>query len=297
MVKKSDARLFLALRRAPAHVTALVAPCALVLVALVFVLGYYTGALPGPDPNPAVGTLLVLLTVMALFMVRSQYRMSRANEALREAVSRHETSLQETHHRIKNNLALISSLISLEQRGESTRSETDRLALVRERVHAISELHATLQEAREYRNVAMERYLQKVVDGLRSGVASSGLYLDVSGDIALPGAKAIPCGLIVTELVTNAVKHSGAERAPDIRISLTGPEEGELELSVSDGGGGFGGADRFGGEPPRRSGGSAIVDALVEQLEGTISRTNVDCNAGGARVTVRFPADGERVTK
>ncbi len=295
-MKKSDARLLRTLRQAPAHVRALIAPGALFVVAVVFALGYYTGALPVPDRSPAVGTMFVLLTFMALLMVRSQYRMSRANEALREAVSRHETSMQETHHRIKNNLALISSLISLEERGESTRSETDRLALVRERVHAISELHSTLQEAREYRNVTMERYLRKVVDGLRSGVASSALYLEVSGDIALPGAKAIPCGLIVTELVTNAVKHSGAGRTPDIRISLAGPEEGELELSVSDGGGGFGGADRFGGEPPRRSGGSAIVDALVEQLDGTISRTNVDCNAGGARVTVRFPANGERVT-
>ena len=316
MLKTSVARLLRALGRAPTHWTALVAPCALVVVTLAFAIGYYTGALPGPDPSPAVGTLLVLLTLLAILMVRSLYRMSRANEALRKSVAEHETSLQETHHRIKNNLALISSLISLEQQGESNGSESDLLAVVRERVRAISELHDTLREAREYRNVAMEPYLRRVVDGLRSGVASSGLSLKVSGDIALPGSKAIPCGLIVTELVTNAVKHSGPDQTPEVSISLAEPEVGEFELAVCDSGGGFdeagesetgsgfagsdepgdrpAKADAPGGVPQRRSGGTAIVDALVEQLGGTISRTNIGRGAAGARVTVRFPASGER---
>ncbi len=315
MLKRWDGRLFRLLIHGPVQVRALLAPAALVVVAFALVLGYYTRSLPATDPNPAVGTLLVVLTFLALLMLRSLYRMSRTNAALRDAVTRQEISLQETHHRIKNNLALISSLISLEQYGEPSDSETERLALVRERVHAVSELHATLLEASEYRRVAMDRYLRKIVDGLRSGVTTAPLCLDVSADIELPGSKAISCGLIVTELVTNAVKHVAGDRNREIRISLGDKDEGQLELSVCDAGRGFGAPDTVaraessgqagtrGREPPgggkrRRNGrGTAIVDALVEQLRGSISRTDVDdCHSGGARVTVRFPKNGERVT-
>ena len=121
------------------------------------------------------------------------------------------------------------------------------------------------------------------------------VYREVSGrvkarvegrKISLDLNRAVPLGLIVNELVTNALKHAfPGGREGEILIRLTRPEEGKIELAVKDDGIGFPDPDRRNAED---SLGLQIVSDLVRQIDGTIDIRN----DGGAEILIRFDAGG-----
>lgn len=188
--------------------------------------------------------------------------------------------LQEVHHRVKNNLQLISALINMQAR---RLSGEPRAALIecKRRVEAIGLIHEKLYQARSYAEVPFSDYLRSLASNLlhAADMSESRLQLDCRCDtVVLPVDKGISCGLLLNELLTNALHHLGEQRGATLSVELRVLDARQVQLTVT--------------EPtphPQASGpasmlGMQLVSMLTEQLEGRLS---TDADQG--RTTVTFP--------
>jgi two-component sensor histidine kinase len=190
--------------------------------------------------------------------------------------------LAEVHHRVRNNLHLISTLISLRQQ-TATEETTAQLREIKTRVHAMGELYNHLYDHLDFSQVRLDDFLGAVIRSLTDSYAD--LHPNVQIEVALhpvstSAEKAVPLSLILIELVTNAYKHAFSEGVGTISVRLSGDDEGAT-LEVADTGVGRAEA---GGEMS----GLRIVQALSQQLGGRFL-SDVD---RGTRVRVHFPLDG-----
>lgn len=235
------------------------------------------------------GSLLLphgYLMSVALF-VAIGLALAWASEGLRlawdhasEAERSKELLLAELAHRTKNNLALVSSVLSLQARSSDSEDVRKALQTAVSRVHAIAAAQDHVERGRGANGVTdLRDYLEGLCRQL--GEALSGIRpIAISADVEsvlLPTARAVSIGLIVNELVTNALKHAfPGDRAGKILVTLRRNSTGCI-LTVSDDGIGYVGAPN--------GMGSRLVSLLVKQLHGTVQRAgNPGCNV---RVTFR----------
>jgi PAS domain S-box-containing protein len=194
--------------------------------------------------------------------------------------------LQEVHHRVKNNLQVISSLINMQVRKVEDAAARRALAECQSRVQAIALIHEKLYQSKNYARVPFSEYARSLAANIfhATGV-SPAINLEVEIDnLSLAVDKAIPCGLILNELITNALKHAFPnERRGTIRVELR-QAAGILELVVSDDG--IGMSSAF---VPATSGslGMQLVLTLVEQLDGNLEILR----EVGTAFRVRFPVE------
>jgi len=193
----------------------------------------------------AVGLLFAsVLEMMVLLMTERaaaiQSVVEQRTVQLRDALKEKETLLQEIHHRVKNNLQVISSLINLQLRKLGPGSSQDALRECQTRVQAIALIHEKLYQSRDYSRVPFAQYAKSVAGNVFHAAAASlgdvKLELEI-GEVALAVDKAIPCGLILNELITNALKHAfPQERGGTVRVELDQTGTGLVRLAVRDDG-------------------------------------------------------------
>jgi len=206
------------------------------------------------------------------------------------ALKEREVLLQEVHHRVKNNLQIISSLIRLQTRKISGVDNRREMEECRNRVDTIALIHEQLYQAKDHTQVAFSDYVKNLVSNVfRAATIASTVRLDVNIEsIALPVDKAIPCGLILNELVTNALKHAfpGGRRGA-IGIGLRLIDEGDVVLEVHDDGVGM----AVHVAPATSTAlGLRLIDMLIKQLRG---RFDV-IRGNGTRFRIVFPlANGD----
>lgn len=195
-----------------------------------------------------------------------------------------ELLLKEIHHRVKNNLQVISSLLKLHSERSQVPEARDAFEDAQRRVQAIALLHESLHDTRDSGAVDLELYARSLTDSLVRVVgASVRLVVQVSG-VRLSLDQALPFGLILSELVTNALKHAWPGGAPPdgmrllVRAELAGDD---VVLEVIDNGVGFPETLR------EHSLGLHLMKTLARQLRGQISFESV----GGGRVRLVFPLD------
>ena len=168
-------------------------------------------------------------------------------DALQKEAARTESSLKEKemllreiHHRVKNNLQVISSLISLQSRYRKDDQAIEMAKESQNRIKVMALIHEKLYRSKDFANVEFNDYIKNLVNGLFTSykVSSSRIVLKMDiENISLGIDTAINSGLIVNELVTNCLKHAFPEgRDGEIRISLCTLNDGEMELVVSDNG-------------------------------------------------------------
>jgi two-component sensor histidine kinase len=168
-------------------------------------------------------------------------------DALQREAAKTESSLQEKelllreiHHRVKNNLQVISSLLSLQSR---YRKDEQAIAMAQEsqnRIKVMALIHEKLYRSKDFANVEFNDYIKNLVNDLfvsyKVSTSRISLKMDI-GNISLGIDTAIPTGLIVNELVTNCLKYAfKPDKDGEIRISLRLLDSGEKELIVSDNG-------------------------------------------------------------
>lgn len=233
----------------------------------------------------------LLAALVFLFFNRSRILRSK-NQKIKEtsnqlasSLEEKETLLKEIHHRVKNNLQIISSLLNLQ-----TRQVTDdqTLATIREgqsRVQAMSLIHQKLYQSKRLSKVDIANYLEELTDNLSSMFEDKGKNIEVH--VHAPGIEfdidtAIPLGLIVNELVSNAYKYAFDGQAQgNINIAIKSLDQIEYELKVDDNGHGL----PLDFEPGKsKSLGLRLVNILSEQLRGSVEASST----GGAQFTVRF---------
>jgi PAS domain S-box-containing protein len=210
-----------------------------------------------------------------------------ATRALQASVEERGVLLQEVHHRVKNNLQIIVSMINMQARRLPAGAGRDALEECGSRVQAIGLIHENLYNSSDFAHIPFRDYVVRVVDNIfhaSAGTTTIQRRVDVA-PVALTMEKAIPCGLIVNELVTNAIKHAfPGERQGTVQVSLHEQDAGRLTLCVADDGVGLG--DDFSLETPGTLG-LILVSTLVEQLKGRLVITR----APGARFEISFPSD------
>ena len=214
--------------------------------------------------------------------------LARAENAERQLLSSlrdKEMLLREIHHRVKNNLQVVSSLVSLDT--SAAEPAAPALRQIESRIRAIALLHESLYRSPDLAGVAMDDYLRDLVVWLRTqgGNDATAAELAVgSGGVDLGLDQALPCGLIVHELVSNALKHGFRDR-PAGRVEMALRRAGDtVELTVSDDGIGL--PDCIDMTAPATVG-LQIVNALAQQLGGRL-RVARD---GGTTFTIAFSHD------
>jgi PAS domain S-box-containing protein len=200
-----------------------------------------------------------------------------AEDKIKRSLLEKEVLLREVHHRVKNNLQIICSMLRLQARYLQDENLLQSLRDCRERVVAMALLHDQLHRAKDLSNINLGEYIRSLVASLfcSYGVNSAdvALRLDID-DITAAMDIAIPCGLIVNELVSNSLRHAFPEGKGTISLGLHAGPNGLAELLIRDDGCGFPEADR---PANPRSLGLWLVDLLAEQIEATIKRSS---NAG-----------------
>jgi len=216
-----------------------------------------------------VGGLALVLSLLGVAVW--QYRViRRADARSREQAARLATLLRELHHRVKNNLATVSSLLRLQTNRLTDSAALQAVRESRQRVDAMSLIHQRLYQTDEVTTVDMRAYLHDLADGLLRAYGHSAEAVDLELDVPEPAVDvdvAIPLGLIVNELTTNSLKHAYAQVArPRLRISLRRERAG-LTLRVEDNGPGFDAS-----APAPRSFGRRLIGVLSEQLGGELTQ-------------------------
>ncbi len=209
----------------------------------------------------------------------------QSEEALTRSLREKEVLLKEVIHRVKNNMQVLSSLLNFETGFIKDPAALRVLQDSRDRVRTMALVHEKLYRSPDLSRIDFAEYLghlaSMLVDSYALAKGRIGLDLDVR-DAFLSLNAAIPCGLIVNELVSNALKHAfPGERKGIIRIALHPGERGAFRLVVADDGVGM---PKGIGFVASESLGLQIVDMLVEQLGGTIAAEPGD----GTRIRIDF---------
>lgn len=242
----------------------------------------------GLAPVSASDGELVLCSVIDITQrKRSEQQLRERTADLMAAIRERDVLLQEIHHRVKNNLQVISSLINMQIRKLTVSASRDVLKECKTRIEAISLIHQKLYQTTNFANVQFADYARSLAGNvLHVAEASERITMEFDfDDIALPVDKAIPCGLILNELLTNAVKHAyPGGGSGTVRMALRHSTEKRLQLEVSDHGVGMSDPDPNG---PHNSIGLQLISTLAEQLQGDLQLINRD----GTTVRVDFPFD------
>lgn len=213
--------------------------------------------------------------------------LSARETELRDSLAQKEILVREIHHRVKNNLQLVMSLLNLHARRIRDPRAEVAFAEARSRINALATLHRRLYESENLQEIDLKWFLEDLCAELRRGGLSRGcnveLTVDSPSEVIGPDV-AVPLGLLVTEAITNAYKHAFNERDGghiQVRIERDTPES--LQLTIRDDGTGF----DIGANAPDNSGlGRSLIEAFVRQLRGELETRFEE----GTVVQVKFPA-------
>ncbi len=236
-----------------------------------------------PIPENHGGTAMVILEDVT--------ERKRVEREMKRSLEEKEVLLKEVHHRVKNNLMMVAGLISLQAPYLRDERDVAILGQLKNRIQSISLVHEKLYLSHDLARVNFAAYVKDLSASVLDSLAADRAVLDVAlsvADAQLSVDVAIPLGLIVAELITNALMHAFAPGAPGrISVSLVRQEDVFL-LAVADNGRGL---------PPdfdlRASTtlGLQLVSSLALQLGGKLTFAQGD----GTEVRVQFPANAESV--
>jgi two-component system, sensor histidine kinase PdtaS len=223
--------------------------------------------------------------VMVLSAIVDISDRKQKEERLEAALKEKDVLLGEIHHRVKNNLQIVHSLLDLQSARIEDKTALDMVRDSQNRIRSMGLIHQTLYQSKDFARVDFRSFLDSLRPILlQSYIADPGritLTIDAAG-VLLPIETAIPAGLLVNELLSNALKHAfpGGE-AGEIAISLA-QDQNEVTLTISDNGIGI--ADAFDLEETATLG-LQLVTLLTDQLGGTMSVQR----ANPTRFALRFP--------
>ena len=194
-----------------------------------------------------------------------------SDQQLRQSLSEKESLLKEIHHRVKNNLQIVSSLLYLQEDYMKDAKGVEILRESQNRVKSMALIHEQLYGTADLAKIDFGRYIQGLTANLFDayGIDPVRIGLNVQADdIALGVDMAVPCGLIINELVSNALKHAFLpDGGGTIDIVIRTLNAGRIEIVVADDGIGL-------VEPPadaeKKSLGLRLIDTLTTQLGGTL---------------------------
>lgn len=192
-----------------------------------------------------------------------------AEEKLRKSLNEKEALLKEVHHRVKNNMQIVSSLLSLQRRKLKDAKAAAAFEETEDRLHAMSLVHEILYRSDNILGIDFQAYLEKLVSYL-SDIFMGKIKIEIQAQhIRLKMEHAVTCGLIVNELITNALKHAFPDnREGCIRISADTPKDSHYRVCIQDDGIGL--PSPFDWEKTGSLGLRLVRELTRGQLEGSL---------------------------
>jgi two-component sensor histidine kinase len=242
----------------------------------------------------------VITAILSLLLTRVITRQNReimaqnsdllaTREVVNASLKEKEVLLAELHHRVKNNLAIISGLLNLQE--DATENEEVRRIIgeSRTRIMSMAMVHSLLYENQDLKRISLDKYAARLISELFNSYSLL-RTVDIRedyDDVVLTVGKSIPLGLILNEIVTNSIKY--AYRAMPkggglFEISIRKTDDGRIRVTLKDNGVGF--SEDYDALSSNRSLGIYLIRTLTVQLEGEVRFLN----EGGAKVELVFPA-------
>ncbi|GAB4407296.1 MAG: hypothetical protein OHK0039_09700 [Bacteroidia bacterium] len=230
-----------------------------------------------------IGLSALALVVIGGFLwtiARQNVLLRRQQRVITQALADKEAVMQEMHHRIKNNLQFLSSLLSLQARDADADGAREVLLSSRSRVLSMALVHQHLYEEAGRTAIRMDAYLRKLIDEVMDSLHQPEVQIDLELDLAplhLDLDQAIPVALITHEALVNALKYAFADQTSGhLRVSLQAGV-GQASLHIED--------DGVGATSLREGFGQRLMHLLAERLRGTLVITRQP----GMRIQVDFP--------
>ncbi len=208
----------------------------------------------------------------------------RFNQILKSQLKEKEILLKEVHHRVKNNLQVVSSILSLQSTYIDDEKTRSLLSESQNRIRSMALIHEKLYTTKDFSKISFSNYINNLAENIVGSYAQKEQNVELLFDteeLYLNLDEAIPCGLILNELISNCLKYAFKGRKEGaIKVQLK-EEKNEICLSIIDNGVGFPEQLNF---RETESLGLQLVNTLVEQLEGNINLIN----GKGTEFNIRF---------
>ncbi len=231
-------------------------------------------------------SIFLLGNIFGKNLLKTHHALYRSKKELTTQMEEKETLLKEVHHRVKNNLQTVSSLLSLQSRNVEEAKMKTLLKSTQNRVISMAMVHEMLYMRNDISQIEYKSYVQELSEYLIRSI--KGLDSKVQLKIDIPDIKlgidtAIPLGLLINEAVTNALKYGFAdEEEGEIYIVLKKELDKQYVLNIGDNGKGFPETITY---KNSKSLGLKLIHNLTRQLKGTIQR---DDSKKGTNYIIRF---------
>jgi two-component sensor histidine kinase len=205
----------------------------------------------------------------------------KRTEKLELALKEKETLIYEIHHRVKNNLQIVISLMKLKSRDFLDKRDMEMCRDIEEKIRAMSLVHEQLYGEKNYTNIELKEFLNRLINNVLSSYElSRNIHIvQDNDDISLDLGVAIPLSIIITEILTNSIKHAfpGGQEGT-VHISIKRKDGHHILAEMWDNGVGF-------KKNTEEGMGCKIIHALVSQLDGDMEITTQN----GVHYSITFP--------
>ena len=244
----------------------------------------------GKEVPVLLGTVPVQLDgeFIALFgiYVDLSERKNFENE-LRQSLKDKEVLIQEIHHRVKNNLAVVSSLLELQIDMTENRDLISKLRDSQTRIYSMALVHEKIYQIELFSSLELSGYIRDLVNSIENTYWEEGRNINLDfklEPVELNINQAVPCGQLINEIITNAFKHAFSDmNEGEIQISLN-ENDGTINLVIADNGPGI---DVEILEGHTESLGITLIHTLTQQLDGTL----IIDNESGTKISIEFPIE------
>ena len=218
--------------------------------------------------------------------IKTQRLIAEQKRLIENSLVEKDSLLKEIHHRVKNNLQMVSSLLSLQTKNTRSKAAIEALEEGKTRVKAMALIHQKLYQNDDLSVIEMQGYIESLINSIQSVYRKGGHNINITIDaegVELDIDRAIPIGLILNELVSNSFKYAFPEETRDGKIYIHIQKNGD--------GGFFEYTDNGVGLPEdsedreSTSMGIRLIKRLVNQLQSTL---NIDKTADGVRFWFNF---------
>lgn len=235
-----------------------------------------------------IGSFVILFILIGIvgWIVSLRKTVTQKTQKIEQSLKEKDMLLREIHHRVKNNLSIISGLLGFQQDTTEVENTQDALQDSQSRIQSMALIHDKLYQTDTLTDIQLDEYLQELVETISSTFVTNGnieLVFDLD-PVKVDVDTVVPCGLLVNELVVNAFKHAFPERDSKGTLSIMLEDQKRTaRLTVADDGPGLPDDFELGGGD---SLGSMLIQTFAAQLEANIK---IDNDHDGVKFVFTFP--------
>lgn len=216
---------------------------------------------------------------------RNNIQLIKQDGILKQNIEEKKVLLQEIHHRVKNNLAVVSGLLDLQSNIAPDEFSRTTLKLSTNRILSISKVHELLYQSEDISRIHFKQYIKEIADLIIDSFNKTGKHIQLSLDIHIQYLNinhGVPVGIILNELLTNSLKHGFSQTQESYQVGITAVEENEFyEISYNDNGSGV----KISENDKTPGLGQTLIESLLTQIDATFTLDTEE----KYQMTFRFP--------